>query len=173
MSTHAVDHIRRQTPKVVHPYRISVIHPYLLTLFKGGKAVLSQSSAWRNPNNSRRKPRPDANIKLLLDPPTAADARDDFPGHMISIMRWSTCRPTWNLAPSRGSSNSGMVCGKEKPELLPIARVSLYHSQHSSYEYSTHDYPATHIPASGHVFPTSHRSTFTSTHIQRPTRLPR
>ena len=80
MSTHAVDHIRRQTPKVVHPYRISVIHPYLLTLFKGGKAVLSQSSAWRNPNNSRRKPRPDANIKLLLDPPTAADARDDFPG---------------------------------------------------------------------------------------------
>ena len=53
--------------------------------------------------------------------------------------------PPRDLAPSRGSSNSGAAPG--------YSDSSSPHAALSSYGYSTHDYPATHIPASGPRLP--------------------
>jgi len=99
----------------------------------------------RRPNNSRRKRRPDANTNSLVDP-SAVDAGDDFPAaHDFDYPSVDVQDPPRDLAPSRGSSNSGAAPG--------YSDSSSPHAALSSYGYSTHDYPATHIPASGPRLP--------------------
>jgi hypothetical protein len=144
---------------------IVVYRTFLLTaLFKGDKQFyLDQAKRLketfnskypdyvyrRRPNNSRRKRRPDANTNQLLDPSTAVDAGDDFPAaHDFDYPSVDVQDPARDLAPSRGSSNSGMASGYSDS-----SGVSSPHATISSYGYSTHDYPATHIPASGPRLP--------------------
>lgn len=103
----------------------------------------------RRPNNSRRKRRPDANTNPLLDPSTVVDAGDDFPAAQdFDYPSVDIQDPARDLAPSRSSSNSGMASGYSDS-----SGVSSPHATLSSYGYSTHDYPATHIPASGPRLP--------------------
>ncbi|KAI0294141.1 hypothetical protein BC826DRAFT_1104740 [Russula brevipes] len=103
----------------------------------------------RRPNNSRKKRRPDATINSLLDPSTAGDTGDDFPvAHDFDYQSADGQDPARELAPSRGSSHSGMASGYGDNSTIPSPHGTL-----SPYGYPSNGYPASHNPASGPRLP--------------------
>ncbi len=103
----------------------------------------------RRPNNSRKKRRPDAAANPLLDPSTAGDTGDDFAvAHDFDYQSVDGQDPARDLAPSRGSSHSGMASGYGDNSGVPSPHPTL-----SPYGYPTNEYPASHIPASGPRLP--------------------
>ena len=144
-------------------YGVLYLPTYLPTLFKGDKQFyLDQAKRLketfnskypdyvyrRRPNNSRRKRRPDASTNPLFDP-SCGEAGDDFPAaHDFDYPSVDVPDPARDLAPSRGSSNSGMASGYSDSSGVASPPATL-----STYGYPTNDYLASHVPPSGPRLP--------------------
>lgn len=101
----------------------------------------------RRPNNSRRKRRPDASTSPLFDP--AGDAGDDFSAtHDFDYPSVDVPDHARDLAPSRGSSNSGIASAYSDS-----SNVASPHATLSTYGYPSNDYPTSHISPSGPRLP--------------------
>ncbi|KAH8985031.1 hypothetical protein EDB83DRAFT_232715 [Lactarius deliciosus] len=99
----------------------------------------------RRPNNSRKKRRPDATATPLLDPSASGDVGDDFSaGHDFDYQSVDGQDLARDLAPSRGSSHSGVASGYDDN-----STVTSPHHALSSFGYSANDFPASQAPSSG------------------------
>ncbi|KAH8977292.1 hypothetical protein EDB86DRAFT_3167686 [Lactarius hatsudake] len=99
----------------------------------------------RRPNNSRKKRRPDATATPLLDPSASGDVGDDFSaGHDFDYQSVDGQDLARDLAPSRGSSHSGVASGYDDN-----SSVTSPHHALSSFGYSANDFPASQAPSSG------------------------
>ena len=100
----------------------------------------------RRPNNSRnKKRRPDATVNTLLDPSASGDAGDDFSAaHDFDYQSVDGQDLARDLAPSRGSSHSGVASGYDDNSSVPSPHPAL-----SSFGYSGNNFPAGQVPSSG------------------------
>ena len=99
----------------------------------------------RRPNNSRKKRRPDATANPLLDPSASGDVGDDFSaGHDFDYQSVDGQDLARDLAPSRGSSHSGVASGYDDN-----SSVTSPHPALSSFGYSGNEFPASQVPSSG------------------------
>src|SRR6266404_901346 len=96
----------------------------------------------RRPNNSRKKRRPDATANSPLDPSASGDVGDDFSaGHDFDYQSVDGQDLARDLAPSRGSSHSGVASGYDDSPSVASPHPAL-----SSFGYPGNDFPGSQVP---------------------------
>ena len=99
----------------------------------------------RRPNNSRKKRRPDAIVNPLLDPSASGDVGDDFSAaHDFDYQSVDGQDLGRDLAPSRGSSHSGVASGYDDNSSVTSSHPAL-----SSFGYPGNDFSASQVTSSG------------------------
>ena len=99
----------------------------------------------RRPNNSRKKRRPDAIVNPLLDPSASGDVGDDFSAaHDFDYQSADGQDLGRDLAPSRGSSHSGVASGYDDNSSVTSSHPAL-----SSFGYPGNDFPASQVASPG------------------------